>query len=125
MKKILIILLILCCVTATYSQTSNQDIDKIVSEHLKEFRTTIGQDAKVIIAFDYDAKNATISKNDYILQPLLNPNKIKGDDNFFVKFLILNNNGQTTVKAINFRVKKLSRKHIELINMGNGTEYKL
>lgn len=124
MKKILNIFLILCCITATYSQ-SNQDIDRIVSEHLKEFRTTVGQDARVIFAFDYDVKNATISKNDYILQPSLNPKKINGDTNFFVKFLVINSNGHTAIKAINFRIKKLSRKHIELVNMGNGTEYKL
>jgi hypothetical protein len=125
MKKIFNIFLILCCVTATYSQVSNHNIDKIISEHIREFRKTIGQDAKVIFAFDYEAKNSTLNKNDYVLQPSLNPKKIKGDDNFFVKFIILNSNGQTAVKAINFRIKKVSRKHIEFINMGNGTEYKL
>jgi len=125
MKKILSVLLILCCVAATYSQKSYQDIDKIVGDHLKEFRQTVGQEAKVIIAFDYDGKNAALNKNDYVLEPFINPKKIKGNDNFFVKFLVINNGGHIGVRAINFRIKKLSRKHIELVNMGNGKEYNL
>ncbi len=125
MKKILSLLLILGSFTVTFSQTLNQDINKIVSEHLKEFRQTIGQDATVIFVFDYDTKEASLTKNDYALQPYINPKKIKGEDNFFVKFLMVNSNGHIAVRAINFRIKKLSRKHIELVNMGNGNEYLL
>jgi len=124
MKKIAFTILFLISIT-NYAQTSNQDIDKIVSEHLKEFRTTVGQDAKVIIAFDYDGKNANLNKNDYVLQPFINPKKINGNDNFFVKFLMVNSSGHIVLRAINFRIKKLSRKHIEFVNMGSGKEYQL
>jgi hypothetical protein len=125
MKKILSLLLILSCVAATYSQTSNHDIDKIVSDHLKEFRNTVGQDAKVIIAFDYDAKSAILNKNDFVLEPIINSKKIKGNDTFFVRFLIINSGDHIAIRAINFKVIKVSRKHLELVNMDNGREYQL
>jgi len=125
MKKIFITILLILCSISMYSQQSDLNLDKIINEHLKDFRNLVGQDANVYILFDYDLKNVEkdLNEHDYILHLDIDPKKLKGDDNFIVKFIVANENGQIVFKAINFRIQKINRKHLKFVNMGNGKEY--
>ncbi len=124
MKKIFL-LLIFCFTGISNAQTAKQTLDEIVSSHLEELRQSIGYDATIFVAFDYDSSTTSLTKKDFFIQPTLDPQKISGNNNFLIKFFFSTKEGQTIVKGINFKVMKKSRKIIELINLGNGKDYKL
>ncbi|MCW4470021.1 hypothetical protein OGH69_13670 [Flavobacterium sp. MFBS3-15] len=100
-------------------------LDTIMENHITEFRKTVGTSSPIFITFDYDfAKNLKLSPTDYYLTPYINPQKLKSDKNYLVKFIVSTDNNKLTLNAINFRLKKINNKELEYINMG-GDKYDL
>ncbi|OYQ48667.1 hypothetical protein CHU92_00590 [Flavobacterium cyanobacteriorum] len=123
MKNIILIAVSLLSFTC-FSQSKTL-LDTIMENHITEFRKTVGTSSPIFITFDYDfEKNLKMSPTDYYLTPYINPRKLKSDKNYLVKFIVSTEKNKLTLNAINFRLKKISNKKLEYINMG-GEKYDL
>jgi len=127
MKLLSSILLFLCI--NVYSQDSNVTIDSIIEVHIQELRTIIGKDPYVFIDFNYNLPNNTIclEERDMVILHGIDAKKMKKNKEYFLVRFILkyDDDSKLMLMAVNFRVTKISRKSVSLVNLGNGNNYKL
>ena len=127
MKLLSTILLFLCI--NVYSQDSDVTIDSIIEAHIQELRTIIGKDPYVFIDFNYNLPNNTIrlEERDTVILHGIDAKRLKKNkEYFFVRFTLkYDDNDKLMLMAVNFRVTKISRKSVSLVNLGNGSNYKL
>lgn len=127
MKYINIILLFLSF--NIYSQTTKQSqIDSIVQSHVKELRDLIGADPVVFIdlKYQFSTDNIAVTPNDLFVEWGIDAKKLKNNKEYFmVRFLLKYEEGILKIEGINFRLKKISNKGINQINLMNGHKYSI
>jgi hypothetical protein len=123
-----IYMLLFFMVVNLYGQDNSVKIDSVINIHLQDLRTTIGNDAIIFIDFRYGFSKEIINlrDNDLFLLAGIDAKKLKKNiDYFLIRFVLYDDKGTLRLSGANFKIKKISKKEIDLINLSNGKEYKL
>ena len=121
MKKLIAIIFFIVPFVV-YSQAVS--VDSIIKVHVKHFREQVGNEAIILIDYDFMLSDKTdFSVNDVFIYPAIDPRKMKRKKEYYmIKFLFVQNK-ELEIRGVNFRVKKISNKELEFINLLNGNTY--
>jgi hypothetical protein len=117
--KRLLLLMFFLSVNA-YSQ-NRVTVDSLINTHLLQLRETIGDKPTIFIDFQYQfsIEKLNLTKNDLVVVYDIDAKKLKKKgDYFLVRFVLFQDKQILKLKAINFRIKKLSRRKVGYINLG-------
>ena len=120
---ILLFISIIC--NHIYGQGGYSSIQEIIETHVKETKNNLSTYDNIYIMLEF---NDTLSfpDNVWMIKPSINPKFLKKNQrNFLIRFIVTSKNDIVQIDAVNFGLYKISNKHIKLLNLGNGSSYRI
>ncbi len=102
---------------------SFHNIQEAIDYHIAELKEGNWNNLKrIYISGALDSVSTT--ENVLVIQNSINPKYLKKDEtNLLIRVMINPKSSKTALTILNFNVKKKSRRHLYLINLGSGGKY--